>query len=373
MSAQFASSLQASGSRQDVMVVLGTRPEIIKLGPLINLLGDRTLLVHTGQHYDVQMSEVFFEAFKLRPPDFVLGIGGGSRGTQIGNALTDLTDLVGSRGAQAVIVQGDTNSAVAGALAANATGVTAVHVESGLRSYDRRMPEEHNRVITDHLCDILCAPTETSVENLMREAIPPSRIALTGNTIVEAVQLLLPASNDRRELLKAFELQAGEFVVATIHRPENVDDPERLTAILHSLAELGRTVVLPIHPRTERRVAEFELGGLLDRLQTIRPLGYKDFLAMISECAFLVSDSGGIQEEASIVKRPVIVVRHSTERPEVQETFARMSAPETIGETASSWLDDIEEVHLELRRRNTPYGDGQASERILGELHGLIE
>jgi UDP-N-acetylglucosamine 2-epimerase (non-hydrolysing) len=349
---------------KSIAVVLGTRPEIVKLAHIILLLDDAAFVVHTGQHYDANLSEVFFRDLGLPAPDLFLEIGGISRGEQIGSATTSLDRFLDEHRPQAVVVQGDTNSVTAGALAANSRRVFLCHIEAGLRSRDRQMPEEHNRVITDHLSDLCCAPTETAVENLASEGIAGDRVALTGNTVVEAVQSLLPS--DRGEVLNRMGVEPGAYVLATFHRPENVDDPERYATILNELAGLPLPVLLPLHPRSVARAESFGLGTLLEKLKVTEPIGYRDFLALEAESALMVSDSGGIAEEASVVKRPLVVVRNSTERPEVMGTFAVLVQPgPAIGEESRRLLN---EGWTHLGDIPSPYGDGTASHKSLEAL-----
>jgi UDP-N-acetylglucosamine 2-epimerase (non-hydrolysing) len=358
-----------------VAVVLGTRPEIIKLGHLIRLLGDAATVIHTGQHFDLELSEVFFEAFGIPVPTTTLGVGGSSRGAQIGGAVTALDAAFAAHRPSVVVVQGDTNSAAAGALAANAAEVPLVHVESGLRSHDRRMPEEHNRIIADHLADLCCAPTEVNHQNLLGEDIPESRIRLTGNTIVEAVTGLIPPKGDRARTLAKRGLESGRFVLTTFHRPENVDDPDTLLRILEQLAAVPLPVVLPLHPRTRQNIAASEaLTRAAAALITCEPLGYAEFLGLAAESALLISDSGGVQEEASIIKRPVIVVRRSTERPEVLGTFATLVEPGAdFAALAASWLQDLPERHATLAALPSPYGDGTASAQIAAAVREIAD
>jgi UDP-N-acetylglucosamine 2-epimerase (non-hydrolysing) len=271
------------------------------------------------------------------------------------------------------VVQGDTNTVLAAAVAANAREVPVVHVEAGLRSRDRRMPEEHNRVVTDHLADLLLAPTETSRSNLLNEGIPDERIVVTGNTVVEAVTELMPKIDDREALAASFGVEPGRFVLSTFHRPENVDDPETLATILAQLAALPYPVLLPLHPRAVARVAEAGLGDLLGAITVTEPIGYREFLGLGAESAFLVSDSGGVQEEVSVYKRPVLVVRRSTERPEVLGTFAERVEPgPDITRVAAEWSADLEAVHARLAEMPSPYGDGSASQRSVDAIKELI-
>ena len=356
-----------------VAVVLGTRPEIVKLAHVIRLLGPAARIVHTGQHYDSRLSDVFLHAFGLQEPDVHIGVGGQTRGAQIGSAVSALDAYLEGDRPHALVVQGDTNASLAGAIAANAREIPLAHVEAGLRSFDRRMPEEHNRVLTDHLGDLLCAPTTVAEQNLLAEGIPESRIQVTGNTVVEAVLELMPDPDRRRVMLDEHGLEPGRFVLTTFHRPENVDDPVRFATTLEQLGSLPIPVLLPLHPRSKARAADF---GLSDRLEAIRvtdPIGYQEFLGLGAEAAFLVSDSGGVQEEVSVYKRSVIVVRRSTERPEVLGTFAELVGPDGIGEVAGRWLEDIDGLHAGLRELASPYGDGSASELTVKAIGELID
>ena len=347
-----------------IAIVLGTRPEIIKLGQIIELLGDRAQVIHTGQHFDLNMSRVFFEAFALDEPQQVLGIGGVSRGQQIGGAISALSTRFETSKPAAVVVQGDTNSALAGAVAANAASVPVAHVEAGLRSYDRRMPEEHNRVIVDHLSDLCFAPTETSKANLEAEGIPAERIHVTGNTVVGALQRLLPNPTQRQSILERHGLDSSQFVLSTFHRPENVDEPETLTSIVHALRAIDLPVVLPAHPRTIETIRKANID--VEGIRLIEPLGYTEFLALLAESRLAVSDSGGLQEEVSVLKRPMVVVRNSTERPEVLGTFCTLVKPgDAIVSAAEQWLsDDLQS----LESIESPYGTGTAAEHTVTAL-----
>jgi UDP-N-acetylglucosamine 2-epimerase (non-hydrolysing) len=352
-----------------VVVVLGTRPEIIKLAEIIRLLGPSASLIHTGQHYDSNLSDVFFRQLELPNPDIHLSIGGTTRGRQLGEAIQALDGIFGDTSPAAVVVQGDTNTVLAAAIAANAREVPLVHVEAGLRSYDRLMPEEHNRVVTDHLSDLLLAPTETALHNLRAEGIDEGRVQVTGNTIVEAVHRLLPTGDESDAILRSHDVARNRYVLATLHRPENVDDPDALGTILRRLAALPIPVILPVHPRTEARVSAFGFTDLLSDLRAVDPIGYREFLALGAGSAFLVTDSGGVQEEASVYKRPLIVVRRSTDRPEVLDTFAELVLPgDGITEVATRWLDDLDGVHRRIASLESPYGDGSASLRSVDAI-----
>ncbi|MCB5169226.1 UDP-N-acetylglucosamine 2-epimerase (non-hydrolyzing) [Streptomyces bambusae] len=352
---------------RSIALVLGTRPELVKLTELITLLGPAAHVVHTGQHYDEEMSGRFVSELGIPEPTYLTGIGGRPRAVQISAALEQLDALFAEQPPLAVVVQGDTNAALAGALAANARGLPLVHVEAGLRSHDRAMPEEHNRVLIDRLADVLCAATPENRDNLVAEGVATDRIEITGNTVVEAVHGRLPDSGVRAELLSSLGLEEDGYVLATVHRPENTDDPEALEAVLTELAALARDlpVVVPLHPRTRDRIEAAGLTGLLAGLRVTRPLGYRDFLALARHAALLVSDSGGVQEEVTVLGRPLVVVRNSTERPEAMADFAVLVRPgPELGAAARARLRGGAAERDRLAALPSPFGDGTASRRI---------
>lgn len=356
-----------------VAVVLGTRPELIKLSPLIHLLGSAAHLVHTGQHYEPVLASGLLCGVPLPKPDIQLDVGGRARGEQIGEAVTQLTQHWSAVVPRLVIVHGDTNATLAGALAANGLGLPLVHVEAGLRSFDRRMPEEHNRVLADHLADLCCAPTPGNVANLRAEAIPPDRISLTGNTIVEAVNGVERDRVGARRLLAdcGINTNTNRFILVTLHRPENTDEPSRLRCVLSQLADLSLPVLLVLHPRTRHRIHRFALASLLHRIHVTGPLGYPTFLALADQTTLLISDSGGIQEEASVLKKPLLVIRRSTERPEALGTFATLvTEPKRLREEAEH---KVSATSVDLRILPTPFGDGHASTRIFEAITVLAQ
>jgi UDP-N-acetylglucosamine 2-epimerase (non-hydrolysing) len=353
-------------------IVAGTRPEIVKLAPLVQELGTEAEVVYTGQHYDESLAGSFFDTFGMPRPDDVVHIGGRTRGEQIGLGTASLSELWEATPPDAVVVQGDTNTALAGGLAANAVGIPLVHLEAGLRSFDRAMPEEHNRVLIDHLSDLLLAPTAQSAENLRAERIS-TRIEVVGNTVVEAVQSIMPSPAERHRILGDHGVNANGFILATIHRPENTDDPEVLADILGQLAKLAVDVpvLFSMHPRTRARIDRFDLADLLHGMRVMEPLDYRSFLGMSAEAGLLVSDSGGVQEEVSVYKRPLVVVRRSTERPEVIGTFTRLVSPGEVYEAAQGWLRDLDAHHRHLATLPCPYGPGDAavlSAKAIGSL-----
>ncbi|WP_343040425.1 non-hydrolyzing UDP-N-acetylglucosamine 2-epimerase [Streptomyces typhae] len=361
---------------RSVALVLGTRPELVKLAPVIRLLGPAAHLVHTGQHYDTDLSGRFLTELGLPDPTLLEGVGGKPRAVQISAALTQLDALFADEPPLAVVVQGDTNASLAGALAANARGIPLVHVEAGLRSHDRAMPEEHNRVVIDQLGDVLCAATEDNRDLLRAEGVPAGRVAVTGNTVVEAVHEHLPSAAVRAELLAAHGVTADRYLLATVHRPENTDDPAALRAILTELAALAADdlpVLFAVHPRTKARLEAAGLGRLLAALTELPPLGYGEFLALARHAAVIVSDSGGVQEETTVLGRPLVVVRRSTERPEAMDAgFAELVAPgRAIGRAVRRRLGEGEAGLRRLASAPSPFGDGLASQRIVALLGAL--
>ena len=351
-------------TEKDIAIVLGTRPEIIKLAPVIRELGDRALIVHTGQHYDRELSGRFFEQFGIGEPHVVLdGVGGRDRGTQIATAISALTELFARQAPRAVIVQGDTNAVSAGAQAANYAGIPVIHVEAGLRSHDRAMPEELNRLVVGVLADVHCAATEHNAENLRREGIPAERIVVTGNTIVEATRESLRHGPAPVEAFFPEGRVPERFALATIHRPENTDTREALARVLSALGDIDVPVLLLAHPRTRAAIARFDLADLLDRVIVAESADHQEFLTLASRATLLVSDSGGLQEECTVLGRPLLVVRRSTERPEsIDAGFAELVTPGLDIAAAANRL--ISQGSDHLSGAPCPYGDGSASARI---------
>jgi UDP-N-acetylglucosamine 2-epimerase (non-hydrolysing) len=337
------------------------------------MLGQAARLVHTGQHRDEELSGVFLAGARLPQPETLSGICGEPRHIQIGRMVEQLGGMFAQRPPAAVLVQGDTNTVCAAAQAASYTGVPVVHVEAGLRSHDRSMPEEINRCLVGVLADLHCAPTERAVRNLQHDGIPAEKIELTGNTIVEATLGMLPSDAAAREIATGLGAEPGEYVLATIHRPENTDDPGRLRLILDELSKLGLPVLLPLHPRTRAAAERHGLTAALDRLQPVPPADHRTFLGLARHARLLVSDSGGVQEECTVLKRPLIVVRNSTERPEsIDAGFAHLVQPgPVIGNLGRELIGD-QGLSDRLAAIACPYGDGKASERITEFLRSYL-
>ncbi len=348
-----------------IAVVLGTRPEIIKMAPVIREMekgGDDFFILHTGQHYSYSMDRVFFEQLRLPQADYNLEVGSGSHAVQTAKILSGVEKILQERKAGLVLVEGDTNSVLAASLAAVKLQVEVGHVEAGLRSYDRRMPEEINRILTDHCSDYLFAPTDKARQILMGEGLAKEKIFITGNTIVDAVQQNLDIARGRGNALSALHLKRGEYFLVTLHREENVDDPARFRSILDGLDKVGEEfhlpLVYPIHPRSQKRMGEFNLAPR--NLTLIDPVDFLGFLQLESSARLVLTDSGGVQEESCILRVPCVTLRDNTERPETLEVGASILAgatPEKILECSRTMLG----------RKNdwpNPFGDGRAGERI---------
>ncbi|MBI2868940.1 MAG: UDP-N-acetylglucosamine 2-epimerase (non-hydrolyzing) [Chloroflexi bacterium] len=350
-----------------IAVILGTRPEIIKMSPVIRELQAANAsfcIVHTGQHYAKELDLVFFEQLRLPPPSYNLEVGSGSHAEQTARILARCERALVKERPDIVLVEGDTNSVLAGALAAAKLHIPVGHVEAGLRSYDRRMPEEINRVLTDHCSDFLFAPTARSRAILRGEGIPEEKIFITGNTIVDAVRQNLELSRGRHGILGSLGTRPQGFFLATVHRQENVDDRRRFASILQGLrdiaAEYGCPVVYPVHPRSRKRLAESGYTAD-DGLRLIDPVDYLDFLKLEASARLILTDSGGVQEEACILGIPCVTLRDNTERPETIEAGANMLAGVSPGEIR---LAAAAMLRKDSRWEN-PFGAGDAAQRIL--------
>lgn len=347
-------------------IVVGTRPEIIKMASIVRACIDRGapyLLLHTGQHYSFEMDEVFFRELELPQPHHNLEVGSGSQVYQIAAITSGMAPVLERERPDVLLVEGDTNSVLAAGLTAHKLGIRVGHVEAGLRSYDRTMPEEINRILTDHLSDVLFAPTDRARRILMGEGIGEDRIHVTGNTVVDEVLRQRPRANVPG-LLERFGVSPGRYALATVHRAENVEHEDRLRGIFGGLAEAGRALGIPVlaalHPRTAKKVDA--LGLVMDgSIRRLPPLGYLEFLGLHGEAALMLTDSGGLQEEACCLRVPCVTLRDNTERPESVEAGANVLA----GAESDTIVACARSMAARPRDWPNPFGDGTSGARIV--------
>jgi UDP-N-acetylglucosamine 2-epimerase len=345
-----------------VVTVIGNRPQFVKAAAVSRLLRERDeeLLVHTGQHYDDELSRVFFEELGVPAPDRELGCGGGSAAEQTARMLAALEPVLAELEPDLVLVYGDTNSTLAGALAAAQAHIPLGHVEAGMRSFDRAMPEELNRVLTDHAADLLLCSTETAMANLEREGLR-ERAHLVGDVMADVSLAFRDIAAERSRILHELALQPGDYLAVTAHRAGNVDDPERLRLLVELLEALPGRVVLPLHPRTRARL---EAAGLLERLagadglDLTSPVGYLDFLELARNARAVLTDSGGVQKEAYLLGVPCVTMRDTTEWVETVEAGWNV----LVDLDATAALAALERVPP--AERPELYGGGKAAERV---------
>jgi UDP-N-acetylglucosamine 2-epimerase (non-hydrolysing) len=361
-----------------VLVVAGARPNFMKVAPVLKALeraGHQREFVHTGQHYDASMSDAFFRDLGLPIPDRHLGVGSGSHAKQTARVMEAFEPVLEETRPDWIVVVGDVNSTLACALVASKLrerlGCRISHVEAGLRSNDWAMPEEVNRVLTDRLSDLLLTPSRDAEPNLLREGIEASRIIFVGNVMIDSLLRMLPPAR-ALNTPAALSVTDGKYAVATLHRPSNVDDPAQLQVILSAFGELARElpVLLPMHPRTRERVRAFGLEPMLFPLRVTDPLGYVEMLGLQAQAAVMLNDSGGIQEESTVLGIPCVTLRESTERPVTVTEGTNRLAPwplthHGIVSTARSALAD---GRVAVGARAPEGWDGHAGERIVAAL-----
>ena len=357
-----------------ILHVVGARPNFMKAAPVWRAVAARRLpqmLVHTGQHYDASMSDVFFGQLGLPEPDVNLEVGSASHAAQTARIMTALEPVLLERRPVMVMVYGDVNSTVAAALVAVKLGISVAHVEAGLRSRDRTMPEEINRIVTDRVADVLYTPSSDADENLAAEGVESARVKLVGNVMIDTLRRLLPAANARWRDTWAARC-ASPFALVTLHRPSNVDEPATLERIVNALADISRSVPLlfAVHPRTRERLAS--LDGRIDRrrVEFLEPLGYLDFLALQQNARLVITDSGGIQEESTVLGVPCITLRENTERP----VTITMGTNVLVGRDMTRLCEEVQRVLRGERRPASvpPLWDGRASERIADHLVSIV-
>lgn len=361
-------------------VVVGTRPGIIKFSPVIRALEKQKcnyFIAHTGQHYSYNMDKAFFEHLELPEPKYKIDVTKRAKlhGAQTAEMLKGLEQIFLEEKPRVVIVGGDANTNLAGALAARKLGIEVSHMEAGLRSNDWRMPEEHNRVIIDHISEYLFAPTEEAKQNLIKDNVK-GKIFVVGNTIVDAVCQNIEIAKRKSQILNKLKLKKDEYFVLTLHREENVDDKDTLINILEGIKQTAEQfklpIIFPIHPRTQKRIKEFNLRGKLKSisyLKVIKPIGYLDFLLLLSNARLVLTDSGGIQEETCILKDPCVTLRENTERPET----VKVGSNTVAGTKPEGIIASVEKMLAAKKNWENPFGNGKAGENIINILTQEIQ
>jgi UDP-N-acetylglucosamine 2-epimerase (non-hydrolysing) len=352
--------------KMKISIILGTRPEIVKFSPIIRecvRLGLDFFILHTGQHYSYNMDKVFFEQLNLPDAKYNLDVGSGNHGQQTGKMLAGIEDVLLKELPDVVLVEGDTNTVLAGALAAVKLGIKVGHVEAGLRSYDRSMPEEVNRVLADHASDYLFAPTPKSREILLNEGIEENKVFLVGNTVVDALYQNLEIAQSKSQIFDTLGVESYKYILATAHRQENVDNEKKFSGLICGLqkvqSEFKVPLIYPIHPRAKKQLEQFGIDSA--GITFVEPLDYLAFLQLESKASLVLTDSGGVQEETCILGVPCVTLRDNTERPETVEVGSNILAgtdPETI-------LEASKIGYAHNKTWTNPFGDGNSSQKII--------
>ena len=356
-----------------IVTVVGARPQFIKAATVSRQVRERDgvedVIIHTGQHYDAQMSDVFFESMDIPKPNYNLEIGGGTHGAMTGQQLERIEAVLMDEKPDWVLVYGDTNSTLAGALAAAKLHIPVAHVESGLRSFNRRMPEEINRVLTDHVATLLFVPSQLAVDNLALEGITGDQVVNVGDVMYDASLIYAETADTRSQIIEELGLEPGKFRLCTCHRQENVDDPRRLAAIFSALRELSNDMplVLPLHPRTRKMLeATGNFDAMVAGLTITEPVGFFDIFRLMRDACMVLTDSGGLQKEAYFHGTPVVVLRDETEWKELVDMgWAKLADPESSQEILSACVSLTVPDHA---GSVSPYGNGDAAQKILDRL-----
>ncbi|WP_408007871.1 non-hydrolyzing UDP-N-acetylglucosamine 2-epimerase [Pseudalkalibacillus sp. A8] len=346
------------------ITILGARPQFIKAAPVSRELRKHhtELIVHTGQHYDKNMSDIFFEELNIPKPDFNLEIGSSSHGKQTGRMLVKIEEILLAETPEYVLVYGDTNSTLAGALAACKLHIPVVHVEAGLRSFNKEMPEEINRIMTDHVSEYLFCPTETAVKNLKNENVN-AKIINVGDVMYDAVEYNRDLAETQSDILESQQIERGSYHLITVHRAENTDDPIKLSNILEAFTQIEEMKVWPLHPRTKNKIADYGLDlSSIPNLKIIEPVGYLDMLKLESNAKKILTDSGGVQKEAYFVEVPCVTMREQTEWVETLEDDANILVGTNTDEIVQAALNDVTPSYK-------PYfGTADAAKKIVEKL-----
>tara|TARA_R110001583_G_scaffold145635_2_gene297616 strand:+ start:51280 stop:52359 length:1080 start_codon:yes stop_codon:yes gene_type:complete len=356
-----------------IVTILGARPQFVKAAVLSRIISKYTtieeVIIHTGQHYDTNMSAIFFEEMEIPKPKYNLAVKGLSHGAMTGQMLMKIEEILLQEKPDMVVVYGDTNSTIAGVLAAKKMHIKVAHVEAGLRSFNMKMPEEINRILTDRISDLLICPTDTAMDNLKKEGFSnmPSKVVKCGDIMKDAVEFYSEISAEKSSIISKLNLQSNQFVLATIHRQENTDSLENLKSIFEGLQKINKTkqVIIPLHPRTKAILEKHQLNY---NITTIEPVGYFDMLELLKNCNMVITDSGGLQKEAFFNKKHCVIAREETEWVElVSNGFAKI-----VGSSSSKMVDAFENFQNSSANFNVDlYGD-EVGEKIYTEILNLI-
>lgn len=359
------SAVGTGGFNMKVLTVVGARPQFIKAAPVSRVIREygEEILVHTGQHYDQSMSDVFFEELHIPLPDYHLHVGSKSHGAQTGQMLEKIEEVLLKEKPDCVLVYGDTNSTLAGSLAASKLHIPVAHVEAGLRSFNRRMPEEINRVLTDHVSKWLFCPTETAIRHLETEGITQG-VYLVGDVMLDAVEYNRRLAHEKSTILHDLNVQPKEYVLITLHRAENTDDENRLREIIHAINHLSMPAVFPLHPRTNHKLKAMGLSITNSMVHVIEPVGYLDMLELEVHAKKILTDSGGVQKEAFFAQVPCITMRDETEWTETVELGTNI----LVGADSQKILEAVEQFEVDFGKIPSVFGDGRAAEAIVQRL-----
>ena len=350
-----------------IITIIGARPQFIKAAIVNHTLRQKEkikeILVHTGQHFDKNMSDIFFSELNIEKPKYNLGIGGGLHGAMTGAQLTKTEEILIQEKPDLALVYGDTNSTLAGALAASKLHIPVAHVEAGLRSFNRKMPEEINRVMTDHISDILFAPTTLAMQNLANEGIGADKCHQVGDVMLDAALFYGECSKSTSTILSQLQITDADYVLATVHRAENTDSPSRLKTIYAALKKVSHTlpIIWPLHPRTRQLMADYSLPTDTKNMHFIEPVGYLDMVTLEQNASVIATDSGGVQKEAFFYKIPCVTLRDETEWLElVQAGWNKLTPPNNADNISNAILRAVNTQGENI----TPYGKGDAAQKI---------
>ncbi len=356
-----------------IFFILGTRPEIVKMAPIIRLCERNSIsysILHTGQHYNYEMDMAFFKDLHLPLPKYNLEVGSGTHAIQTAKIMTGIEGILIEEKPDIILVQGDTNTVLGSSLAASKIHIKIGHIEAGLRSFDRRMPEEINRIISDQLSDLLFAPTKRAYNQLITEGISEKKIFLTGNTIVDSVFQNLEISKAKSNILNHLNLVKSGFFLTTIHRAENVDEIANLREIINGLKRLQifykNPIIFPIHPRTRKMIETYNID--ISGIDVIEPLGFLDFIQLEANARLILTDSGGVQEEGCILGVPCVTIRENTERQETIEVGSNILSGISSDEILKCSLEMVDKPNI----WKNPFGDGDASSKIIDIITDFI-